>query len=101
MSDRKHGHDHGHQDGHGHGHDPKPHPNGPELFIDNDPFDWDKKRITGAQLRVLGSLPDDVEIFHKVPGQPDEEVKNDTVIDLTLQRGPDRFSTQPVGSQAG
>jgi hypothetical protein len=28
-------------------------------------------------------------------------VKNDTKVDLTKQKGPDRFSTQPVGSQAG
>jgi len=73
----------------------------PEVFIDNEPYDWDEECISGAQLRVLGSLPDDVQIFHKVPGHPDEEVKDDTVVDLTKQHGPDRFSTQPVGSQAG
>ena len=84
-----------HDDKH-HGHDRRP-----DLFIDNEPYDWDKPKITGAQLRTLGSLPDDVQIFWKVPGKPDVEVKNDTVIDLTKQRGPDRFSTQPVGSQAG
>lgn len=75
--------------------------NRPEVFIDNERYDWDEDTITGAQLRVLGSLPDDVQIFHKVPGHPDEEIKNDTVVDLTKQPGPDRFSTQPVGSQAG
>lgn len=75
--------------------------NRPELFIDNERFDWDKEVITGAELRELGSLPDDVEIFWKVPGQPDVPVYNDTVIDLTEHPGPDRFSTQSVGSQAG
>lgn len=92
-----HGHGH-HPD---HGHDQKPHPNGNELFVDNDRYEWESDTITGAQLRVLASLPEDVEIFHKVPGHPDEEVKNDTVVDLTQQKGPNRFSTQPVGSQAG
>ncbi len=75
--------------------------NRPELFIDNERYDWDKDTITGAELRELGSLPDDVQIFWKVPSQPDVEVKNDTVVDLTEHPGPDRFSTQSVGSQAG
>lgn len=75
--------------------------NRPELFVDNERYDWDQPTITGAQIRVLASLPDDVQIFHKVPGQPDDEVKDNTVVDLTKQQGPDRFSTQPVGSQAG
>jgi len=75
--------------------------NRPEVFVDNDRYDWDQDTITGAQLRILASLPEDVSIFHKVPGHPDEEVKKDTVVNLTLQKGPDRFSTQSVGSQAG
>lgn len=73
----------------------------PEVFIDNERFDWDKKFITGTELRELGSLPDDVEIFWKVPGKPDVPVENETVLDLTEHPGPDRFSTQSVGSQAG
>lgn len=84
-----------------HDHDPKTHPNGPALFVDNEPYEWNGDSITGEQLRVLAGVPQDVEIFHKNPGHPDEEVKNDTIVDLTLQKGPDRFSTQPVGSQAG
>lgn len=77
------------------------HSNRPELFIDNKRYDWDSDEISGAELRELGSLPDDVQIFWKVPSQPDVEVKSDTVVDLTVQPGPDRFSTQSVGSQAG
>lgn len=78
-----------------------PKSNKPELFIDNDPYDWEKDTITGVELRTLGSLPDDVQIFRKIPGHPDSEVKNDAVVDLTEHPGPDRFSTQSVGSQAG
>jgi hypothetical protein len=89
-------HEHKHDDRHGHGHDRRT-----DLFIDNDPYDWDKPTINGAQLRRLGSVPDDVQIFWKVPGRPDVEVKKDTVIDLRKQPGPDHFSTQSVGSQAG
>ncbi|MDO9317400.1 MAG: hypothetical protein Q7V56_04285 [Gammaproteobacteria bacterium] len=76
-------------------------PNSPELFIDNERYDWHEDTITGAQLRQLGALPDDVQIFWKNPGHPDLEVKNDTVINLKNHPGPDRFSTQSVGSQAG
>jgi len=75
--------------------------NRPEVFVDNERYEWKQDTITGAQLRVLASIPDSVQIFHKVPGHPDVEVKDDTVIDLKKQPGPDRFSTQPVGSQAG
>lgn len=76
-------------------------PGPPELFIDNQPYDWDQPTITGAQIRKLGSLPDDVQIFQKIPGKPDIEIKNDTVVDLRKFHGPDRFCSQPVGSQAG
>lgn len=75
--------------------------NRPDVIVDNEGYEWDQNTITGSQLRVLASLPSDVEIFHKVPGHPDQEVKDNTVVDLTLQKGPNRFSTQPVGSQAG
>lgn len=84
-----------------HDHDPKKHPNGPALFVDNEPYQWDGDTITGEQIRELAGAPQDVEIFHKIPGSPDEEVKDATVVNLTLQRGPDHFSTQSVGSQAG
>lgn len=75
--------------------------NRPELFVDNEAYQWDQDTITGSQIRELAALPDDVQIFHEVPGEPDEIVENETVVDLTLQKRPDRFSTQPVGSQAG
>lgn len=75
--------------------------NRPELFIDNDRYDWDKDTITGSELRELGSLPDDVEIYLKVPASPDLPVLNDTVVDLTEHSGPEHFSTQSVGSRAG
>lgn len=78
-----------------------PKPNRPELFVDNERYDWDEDKIKGAEIRTLASLPDDVQIFHKTPGEPDSEVKNDTIVDLTIVHGPDRFYSQAVGSQAG
>lgn len=75
--------------------------NKPELFVDNERYDWNTDKITGAQIRTLASLPDDVQIFYKVPGQPDVEIKDTTIIDLSHTKGPDRFYSQAVGSQAG
>jgi hypothetical protein len=72
----------------------------PKLFIDNQPFDWDKPTITGAEIRKLGGLPDNVQIFQKVPGKPDREIHNETKVDLKGP-GPERFSSQAVGSGAG
>jgi len=71
------------------------------LFVDGDKYEWDKGTITGAQLRVLAAIPDNVQIFLEVPSQPDMPVNNDTDIDLEKHHGPARFSTQSSGSQAG
>ena len=71
------------------------------IFVDNDKYEWDKSTITGAELRVLAAIPESVEIFLEVPGKPDLEVKNNTVIDLEKHHGPAKFSTQSPGSQAG
>ena len=73
----------------------------PEFFIDNDPHQWTKGTVTGAELRQVGSLPDDVEIYQDIPGQPDKQIFNDTVVDLLAHAGPERFSTQAPGSSAG
>lgn len=72
----------------------------PEFFFDNEPQQWDKPTITGKELRVKFSVPANVQIFQKVPGQKDREIKDDTVVDLR-GKGPERFSTQAVGSGAG
>lgn len=71
------------------------------LFIDGDKYTWDQDTITGAQLRVLGAIPDGVEIFLQVPGKPDEQIFDHSVVSLKEHHGPARFSTQSPGSQAG
>jgi hypothetical protein len=71
------------------------------IFVDNDKYEWDNPTITGAQLRVLAALPENVQIFLAVPGKPDAQIQNDTVVDLATHHGPARFSTQSPGSQAG
>lgn len=71
------------------------------VFVDADKYEWEKGTITGAELRVLAAIPQNAQIYLKVPGKPDEPVGNDTPIDLAEHHGPARFSTQSPGSQAG
>ncbi len=92
-----HGGGHGGENGGGHG---GGHGNGPELFIDSDPYDWDKPKITGAQIRKLAHLPESVLIYQKIPGKTDRPIMDDTTVDLT-PKGPEHFSSQAPGSQAG
>ncbi len=71
------------------------------VFVDGDKYEWGKGTITGAVLRMLAAIPQNAQIFMKVPSKPDELVDNDRVIDLAKHHGPARFSTQSPGSQAG
>lgn len=72
-----------------------------KLFVDGDKYEWDENTITGVQLRELAGIPDNVQIFQAVPGQPDIEISDETVIDLKAHHGPVKLSTQSPGSQAG
>ena len=75
--------------------------NKPELFIDNNKYNWDHNTITGAQIRELAGIPESAEIFQKVPGKPDREISDTTVVNLMDHSGPEHFSSQTPGSQAG
>ncbi len=77
------------------------HNNQPELIVDDVPYQWQKPRISGAEIRNLAALPEGTQLFMKVPGKPDKEITDGTVIDLTERRGPEHFRSQAVGSQAG
>lgn len=71
------------------------------VFVDGDKYDWEKETITGAELRMLAAIPQNAEIYLKVPGKPDDPVNDNTTIDLAKHHGPAKFSTQSPGSQAG
>lgn len=71
------------------------------LFVDGDKYEWDKPTITGAELRMLAAIPQNAEIYLKVPGKPDQPVSDTTTVNLAEHHGPARFSTQSPGSQAG
>lgn len=71
------------------------------VFVDGDKYEWEMSTIRGAELRTLAAIPQNAQIYLKVPGKPDEPVNNDTTVDLAGHHGPARFSTQSPGSQAG
>ena len=71
------------------------------VFVDGDKYEWESATITGAELRVLAAIPQNAQIYLKIPGKPDQLVSDQTSIDLAKHHGPARFSTQAPGSQAG
>jgi len=79
-----------------HGHD-----NQPELIVDDVPYQWQKPTISGAEIRRLAALPEGTQLFMKVPGKPDREIADGTIIELDARRGPEHFRSQSAGSQAG
>lgn len=72
-----------------------------DLFVDHVKYTWPDPMITGKELRDLASIPESAEIFLRVPGKPDLQIKDDTEVDLEKHGGVPHFSTQSTGSQAG
>lgn len=54
-----------------------------DFSIDGKPFKWDKQYITGIEIRKLGNISEEYDIFLKIK-EPwkDEEINDDTRIDL-------------------
>jgi hypothetical protein len=67
------------------------------LIIDGRPFEWRDQYITGAEVRKLGQIPADCEIFLaiKKPRQ-DEVVLDDTRIDLARTGIEHFFHLKPI-----
>lgn len=73
-----------------------------KIKVENDVYDWDSQFITGAQVRALGpGIPDSMDLFLKVPGQPGRLIKNDESVDLDQQPGIEKFYAQESSSEAG
>ena len=71
------------------------------VFVDGDKYEWEKSTVSGAELRMLAAIPENAQIYLKVPGRTDEPVNNDSTVDLAKHHGAAKFSTQSPGSQAG
>ena len=44
------------------------------VFVDGDKYEWEKATITGAELRMLAAIPQNAQIYLKVPGKPCHKV---------------------------
>jgi len=71
-----------------------------KIKIDNAPYEWVQSSIVEEELRELAGIPQNAQIFQKIPGQPDRQVKPGYPVDLTGP-GPEKFCSAVVGSQAG
>ncbi|MGE6394327.1 multiubiquitin domain-containing protein [Chryseobacterium scophthalmum] len=66
-----------------------------EFFINNKPFTWYKQYIRGIQIRELGSIPPEDDIFLDIKeGWQDDQILDDEVVDLARQ-GKERFFSKP------
>lgn len=71
----------------------------PAFFVDGTPYPWPDKTITGEQIRKAAAVPENVDLFFKVPGHPDKLIENNTIVPLGEPKP--HFSTQAVGSKGG
>ena len=71
-----------------------------KIKIDNVSYEWNEDSIKEGELRELAGIPENAQIFQKIPGQPDKQVTSGNPIDLTGP-GPEKFCSAVVGSQAG
>jgi hypothetical protein len=69
--------------------------------IENIPYVWDSQSITGREVRGLGpGIPDNMDLYVKLPGRPGRLVGNDESIDLG-EPGIEKFYSQESSSTAG
>jgi Multiubiquitin len=70
--------------------------------IENTTYEWDDQFITGAQIRSVGpGIPDNMDLYLKVPGRPGRLVANDETIDLDGEPSIEKFYSQQSSSTAG
>jgi hypothetical protein len=54
-----------------------------KLLINNKPFEWPEQFIPGSEVRKLGQISEDDDLYLKVNGQEEDKlISNDTNIDL-------------------
>ncbi|WP_167481059.1 multiubiquitin domain-containing protein [Mesorhizobium waimense] len=69
--------------------------------IENEIYEWDNQTITGAEVRGVGpGIPDSMDLYMKMPGQPGRLVGRGESIDLR-QSGIEKFYAQDASSEAG
>lgn len=67
---------------------------GSPLILDGTHYEWQQQFITGADLRQLGNIPEDFQVFLKYHGK-DELISNEERVDL-LKPGMEHFYSKRV-----
>lgn len=66
-----------------------------EFFINGEPFTWYKQFINGLEIRELGKIPHDHNIFLDIKeGWADDQIMDDEIVDLA-RPGRERFFSKP------
>ena len=66
-----------------------------QFFINDKPFTWYKQYIRGAQIRELGNIPVEDDIFLDIKeGWQDDQILDDEVVDLA-RPGKEKFFSKP------
>lgn len=69
--------------------------------IENTVYEWDSRFITGEEVRHVGpGIPDNMELYLKVPGKPGRLIERNESVDLEPS-GIEKFYTQEGSSTAG
>ena len=72
-----------------------------EFMIENVPHKWESQYISGADVRAVPpGIPDSMDLYVKVRGNPGKLVNRDDKIDLD-QPGIEKFYAQDASSEAG
>jgi len=67
-----------------------------QFFIDGNPFTWYKQHIRGIQIRELGNIPSDVDIYLDIKkGWEDDLITDEEEVDLA-RPGKEKFITKPA-----
>lgn len=70
-----------------------------QFFINDKPFTWYKQYIRGAQIRELGNIPADDDIFLDIKeGWQDDQILDDEVVDLA-RPGKEKFFSKPRSAE--
>jgi hypothetical protein len=73
-----------------------------KIQVENEVYEWDSQFITGAQVRTLGpGIPENMDLFLKLPGKPGRLVRDEDVVDLDEHNGIEKFYAQDSASEAG
>lgn len=67
-----------------------------QILINSKQFEWIDQFITGQQVRKLGSVPEDEDLFLKINGQKEDElIMNETRVDLEKPGVEHFYSKEP------